>query len=206
MRKSRWWIICMVLIPLVLAASGVVLADVTPMCTTTPKATKTPTLAPTPTMTATFTSTVTRTPTPARTSTIPPPTPTEPGPTPTPLPKCADIGGTCGAFYGCVGNSIFMSHASDCDFCCKSVTPTPTPTPLECGSICIPSFIEVGRYFMLPEITDCSGTATIQPVWRVEKVLPSGWILLRNEDGGREVWVQFTLLKQMISIWLVGIQ
>ena len=58
---------------------------------------------------------------------------------------------------------------------------------------------------MLPEISRCGGEQTIQPVWRVEKILPSGWILFRDEQG-QEIWVQWTLLKQMIPVWLVGIQ
>jgi hypothetical protein len=166
-----------------------------PTKTPTPKVKKTPTPTATPTMTRT----------PAQTPT-PTPTPTDPGPTPTPLPRCSEMGGTCGPFYGCTGNSAFMSHALDCDYCCKPVTPTPTPTPLECGSVCVPSFIQAGAYFIIPEITDCSSAATVQPVWRVERILFSGWILLRNEDGGRETWVQFALLKQMVPVWAVGIQ
>jgi uncharacterized protein YbdZ (MbtH family) len=58
---------------------------------------------------------------------------------------------------------------------------------------------------MLPEISRCGGEQTIQPVWRVEKILPSGWILFRDEQG-QEVWIQWTLLKQMIPVWLIGIQ
>jgi len=86
-----------------------------------------------------------------------------------------------------------------------TATPPPPPTP-ECGHACIPSFIEVGRYFMLPEISRCGyGEPSILPVWRVEKVLPSGWIFFRDEQG-QEIWVQWTLLKQMIPVWLVGIQ
>jgi hypothetical protein len=58
---------------------------------------------------------------------------------------------------------------------------------------------------MLPEISRCGGEQTIQPVWRVEKILPSGWIFFRDEQG-QEIWVQFTLLKQLVPVWVVGIQ
>jgi hypothetical protein len=85
-------------------------------------------------------------------------------------------------------------------------TPTMTAVPAECGQVCIPSFIKVGRYFMLPEISSCGyGEPSILPVWRVEEILPSGWIFCRDEQG-QETWVQWTLLKQMIPVWLAGIQ
>ena len=196
-------------VAMMLVASAV-FGQVDPQCQTcptktpTPKATRTPTKCvtetptPRPTPTATYTPTTVKTPTPT-------PTPTEPGPTPTPPPKCEDMGGSCGAFYGCTGNSAYMGRASDCDFCCKPVTPTPTPTPLECGQACVPSFLEVGTHFMLPEITVCGGEQTNQPVYRVERILPSGWILVR-EDQGREIWVQWTLLKQMVPVWVVAVQ
>ena len=83
-------------------------------------------------------------------------------------------------------------------------TPTPTPVP-ECGQECVPNFLEVGTYFMLPEITVCGGEQTNQPTYRVERILPSGWILVR-EDQGREIWVQWTLLKQMVPVWVVAVQ
>ena len=179
MRKSKWWIIFAVSVVLVLAPMVAMGETVNPLCTVTPRPTKTPTRrvdTPTPTFTPKSTPTLTPVSTPTPTST-PPPT-HRPTIDRTPTPTYAPF---------------------------DTPTPTMTPAPLECGQVCVPSFIEVGRYFMLPEISRCGyGEPSILPVWRVEKVLPSGWIFFRDEQG-QEIWVQFTLLKQLVPVWVVGI-
>jgi len=80
-----------------------------------------------------------------------------------------------------------------------TVTPTPSPTP-ECGHACIPGFVREGGVFFIPQLAP-----DIQ--WKVEKVLPSGWLLLIEQGGnGREVWIQLERILAMYPVYLVAIE
>jgi hypothetical protein len=113
-----------------------------------------------------------------------------PGSTPTPYPKCSEMGGVgCGWVGGCPPGEIVIGRASDCDYCCKKVTPTPTPVPFQCGDACIPSFIVEGGQYRMPQYSQHRIV-----VW---KILPSGWLRIWDTECGNNeqcwYWVNLKL-------------
>ena len=92
-----------------------------------------------------------------------------------------------------------------------TATPPPPPTP-ECGHACIPSFVKVGEYFVIPDLPHCANPDSVGPhlcdgTWRVIEILPSGWIHLREDQApGVDIWADLSKIKVMIPVWVVGIQ
>jgi len=169
-----------------LLAGAAAAQTVDPQWNKTPTATptkhkKTPTPKPTKTPTETATPTPTETPTVTPTATV---TPTKPPPTRTPTRKPTNT------------PTPYVTPTQTPE---PTVTPTPSPTP-ECGHACIPGFVREGGVFFIPQLAP-----DIQ--WKVEKVLPSGWLLLIEQGGnGREVWIQLERILAMYPVYLVAIE
>jgi hypothetical protein len=85
-----------------------------------------------------------------------------------------------------------------------TATPTPTQPPGECGTACIPSFVKLGSYFLIPELSPPpAGTNT----WLVVAVLPSGWIQFKEQaEPWRDIWINLDKVKVLIPVMVAGAQ
>ena len=104
-----------------------------------------------------------------------------------------------------------MGLADDCqNSCCKQL---PTPTPLaECGAGCVPSFLVVGDYFSIPELDSqinmpcpIGAWCSSSHAWRIDRILPSGWILVM-EDSGLRAWINLGLIKVLVPVLIARAQ
>ena len=78
-------------------------------------------------------------------------------------------------------------------------TATPPPGPIECGDVCVPSFIQPYEYFFIPQLGS-------EHEWQVMQVQrKSGWILFREHGGdGREAWLHMHKIEALWPYYVVA--
>jgi hypothetical protein len=95
-----------------------------------------------------------------------------------------------------------------------TATTTPTQPPGECGTFCVQSFLQVGDYYLVPELDAqlaarpfVANDSTQWTAWRVERILPSGWVqVVDDKANGQAAWFNLALVKVIVPVMIAGAQ